>query len=107
MRTNKGHELVHVQDLQFSVRAVGLTATPDGKPCRLSMGLAFHAICVPTTRGRMIAELRAWVSVYDDEELLTQVEGVVAKALASLPEKVHEPPPAAVEAPSPAKAEMN
>jgi hypothetical protein len=87
-QTAKGHELIHVKDLTFNCLGSGIGFNKALQVVRAPncFCLASHMVHAPTDKGRIIAELRAWLAVYDDEELLAQVEGVVAEAVARLPE---------------------
>jgi hypothetical protein len=55
-------------------------------------GIAVLQIIAPSTMGQIIATLRAWLSAYDDAELLEQAETVAREAVDGLPE-IPEPTP--------------
>jgi hypothetical protein len=102
--TNKGHALEHVSGLIFC--CMGQTASHEAKtPEKEARLVKTHyflsqlAIFAPCTRAQITHTLRGWLGVYDDEELLAQVEGVVKQALEALPDATPATPPGSPVAP--------
>ena len=83
--TTKGHKLEHERGLQFLCRAQVVVFAPGkDQPERTDHVLSQVSVWMPTTKQRVIATLKAWLSVYDDEELLGQVEAAIDEALKTM-----------------------
>jgi hypothetical protein len=103
--TNKGHALGHVRPLDESVWALvfrcfgqAISGAQKGRPNKAEFVLSDLAVYPPCTRAQVTDTIRGWLGVYDDQELLAQVEAVVAQALETLadaPPATPPPPPAA------------
>ncbi len=102
--TKAGHVLEQAHAggaLAFLVR--GQTAyapIPGGPPAGTVFLLSQLAVVTPCTRSEVAAHLRAWLSVYGDNELLNQIDPAVEQAFAMLPEA----PPVAPSTPAPPPA---
>lgn len=87
--TKRGHKLEWAKDLKdgliFKCSCRFVSWTPGERFGKGQDGLlAQLQVVAPCTHGEMVATLRAWLSVYGDDELLGQVEGEVDACLASI-----------------------
>ncbi len=90
--TKKGHRLAHLEGLVFecTTQKAVLWEESEGQKGHFSTApapfiLSRLALFVPCNQGQIVATLRAWLSVYDDEELLAQVAEVVGQVVDKLP----------------------
>lgn len=86
--TKKGHRLVHEKGLLFACRAQSFVggATPDDLPVKTEFVLSRMIVATPTTKAQVLITVRAWLSAYDDADLLAAADDIVDHAVASLKE---------------------
>jgi len=101
--TKKGHKIVHISGTIFecaSEHAVLFDA--ERNACvKAPFLLARMLVHTPCTYAQLVCVLRAWLTAYEDDELLEQVDAVVRKAIEDMPAAPNAP------APSPAQKVAN
>jgi hypothetical protein len=96
--TKKGHRLERDATNPAIFRCRSLAVYRPNETLQKNEGhlLAEMLVWPPCTAGQMIATIRAWLGVYDDEELLEQVNDEVRAffdAVAPLPTPTPSTPP--------------
>ena len=83
--TKKGHRLVHEKDLLFAchARTIGWSKATGFE--QTEFVLAKIILLAPCTHAEITNTLRAWLSAYEDEALLAQLDTTVDEALSKIP----------------------
>jgi hypothetical protein len=105
--TKMGHRLEFDREskgLVFTCRArwVGFTKVTGFRRSKNHLILAKIQVFAPCTESAIVRALRGWLSVYGDEELVAQVDHVVAEALKGMKDMPEGPA-----SPNPQKGQMN
>jgi hypothetical protein len=91
--TKRGHKLHHEKGLIFQCVARHVRWTNEKSfEQGADAPLAILQVIAPCSQGQLSATLSAWLSTYDDDELIAQVEAVVVEALAKIPMIKDVPP---------------
>jgi hypothetical protein len=92
--TKKGYRLVHVSGTVFECLSEHVVIFDAEKnACTKASSFSHSRLVVqcPCTQAEILRVLRAWLTAYEDDELLEQVDGVVRKAIEGLPAASNPP----------------
>jgi len=102
--TKNGHKLVHLKDLLFRCEARAAVWPEDAKAPERTENFWLSSLLVfsPSTQGQIVRTLKAWLAVYEDDELVAQVDDLVVQVMGNMPSAKQGTPST-----NPQKGQMN